>query len=147
MTIGELAARFGLATHVLRHWESVGVLTPAERVNGRRRYRPDHVARIAMILRAKVAGLTLDHLRQILAAPDEEARRTLLSTHHADLERRMREIETARAMIEHALHCPHEDFTRCLAFQEIVIGAAANGLHGHGAEPSNASGSAAVRGE
>ncbi|WP_443137105.1 helix-turn-helix domain-containing protein [Kribbella sp. CCNWLW197] len=27
--IGVLAARFGLATHVLRHWEDEGLLTPA----------------------------------------------------------------------------------------------------------------------
>ena len=31
MTIGELAARFGLATHVLRHWEAVGLLGPERR--------------------------------------------------------------------------------------------------------------------
>lgn len=125
MTIGELAARFGLATHVLRHWEGVGVLTAAERVNGRRRYLPEHVARVAMILRAKEAGLTLDHLRQVLAAPDAEARRELLSSHHADLDRRMREIEMAKRMIEHALHCPEQDFTRCMMFQEIAAGVAA----------------------
>lgn len=130
MTIGELAARFGMATHVLRHWESVGVLTAAERVNGRRRYLPEHVARVTMILRAKEAGLTLDHLRQVLAAPDAEARRELLSSHHADLDRRMREIEMAKRMIEHALHCPEQDFTRCMVFQEIVAGIA------EGAPPS-----------
>ncbi|MEV4460634.1 MerR family DNA-binding transcriptional regulator [Microbispora sp. NPDC049633] len=33
--IGEAAARFGLATHVLRHWEYVGLLTPS-RVAGDR---------------------------------------------------------------------------------------------------------------
>lgn len=124
VTIGELAARFGLATHVLRHWESVGVLTAAERVNGRRRYQPEHVARVTMILRAQEAGLTLDHLRRVLAAPDAAARRELLSSHHADLDRRMREIELARKMIEHALHCPEQDFTRCMVFQEIVTGVA-----------------------
>lgn len=124
MTIGELAARFGLATHVLRHWESVGVLAAAERVNGRRRYLPEHVARVTMILRAKEAGLTLDHLRQVIAAPDADARRELLSSHHADLDRRMREIEMAKRMIEHALHCPEQDFTRCMVFQEIVTGVA-----------------------
>jgi hypothetical protein len=37
LTIGELAARFGLATHVLRHWETKGLLSPARRVAGRRR--------------------------------------------------------------------------------------------------------------
>ena len=29
MTIGELAARFGPATHVLRHWEAVGLIEQA----------------------------------------------------------------------------------------------------------------------
>ncbi|MER5317779.1 MerR family transcriptional regulator [Streptosporangium roseum] len=28
MTIGDVAARFGPATHVLRHWESMGLLSP-----------------------------------------------------------------------------------------------------------------------
>ncbi|MGN9781028.1 MerR family DNA-binding transcriptional regulator [Nonomuraea sp. ZG12] len=29
-----LAARFGLATYVLRHWETMGLLTPVRRANG-----------------------------------------------------------------------------------------------------------------
>ena len=29
MTIGQVADHFRLPTHVLRHWESVGLLTPA----------------------------------------------------------------------------------------------------------------------
>ncbi len=146
MTIGELAARFGLATHVLRHWESVGVLTAAERVNGRRRYLPEHVARVTMILRAKEAGLTLDHLRQVIAAPDADARRELLSSHHADLDRRMREIEMAKRMIEHALHCPEQDFTRCMMFQEIVAGVAEGApAPTHADAPAPAGGSAPPR--
>ena len=28
LTIGEVAGRFGLPAHVLRHWESVGLLAP-----------------------------------------------------------------------------------------------------------------------
>jgi len=58
MRIGDLAARFGLATHVLRHWEDVGLLTPAARVAGRRQYDESHVARVVMIQRAKAAGLS-----------------------------------------------------------------------------------------
>lgn len=33
LTIGELAQRFGLATHVLRYWESMGLLKPARRTD------------------------------------------------------------------------------------------------------------------
>jgi MerR family copper efflux transcriptional regulator len=38
VAIGDLAARFGLATHVLRHWEEMGLLRPARTSAGRRRY-------------------------------------------------------------------------------------------------------------
>ncbi len=120
MTIGELASHFGLATHVLRHWESVGLLAPAERVNGRRRYDAGQAARITLILRAKEAGLTLEQLRLVLGAPDAEARRALLREHLADLERRLREIEAAKELILHAMECPADDFTRCGAFQSIA---------------------------
>ncbi|MEU1396919.1 MerR family transcriptional regulator [Micromonospora zamorensis] len=40
MTIGDIAGRFGLATHVLQPWKSVGLLTPARVVARRRRYAP-----------------------------------------------------------------------------------------------------------
>jgi MerR family transcriptional regulator, copper efflux regulator len=60
MTIGEIAQRFGLPTHVLRHWESVGLLAPTRAVAGRRRYDRDHLYRVAVILRAKEAGFGLD---------------------------------------------------------------------------------------
>ncbi|HEX7118170.1 MAG TPA: MerR family transcriptional regulator [Longimicrobiales bacterium] len=120
MTIGQLAARFGLATHVLRHWEDVGVLVPAERVNGRRRYGLEHVTRVAMILRAKEAGLTLEQIRQVFDAPGAAARRALLAGHLADLERRMRELAEAKEIVEHVLSCPADDFLTCLEFQAIV---------------------------
>ena len=67
--IGELAGRFGLATHVLRHWEDEGLLTPAGRVGGRRRYDESHVARVVMIQRAKAAGLSLEQIRRMFDAP------------------------------------------------------------------------------
>ena len=56
-TIGELAARFGLATHVLRHWEDVELLSPARRVAGRRVYGPAYVTRVAEIMLGKDAGV------------------------------------------------------------------------------------------
>jgi DNA-binding transcriptional MerR regulator len=45
-TIGAVAENFGLATHVLRHWESVGLLTPERDAAGHRRYREHDLTRI-----------------------------------------------------------------------------------------------------
>jgi MerR family copper efflux transcriptional regulator len=120
MTIGELASRFGLATHVLRHWEAVGLLTPAARVNGRRRYRQEHVYRVALILRLKETGLSLGQLREFLSAPDPSTRRALVERHLVALQRRIAQAQAAKAMIEPVLECSHEDFTQCPNFQRNV---------------------------
>lgn len=120
MTIGELAERFGLATHVLRHWETAGVLTPSRRVNGRRLYDDEHVARITMILRGKSAGLSLEQLREVFTAPNGNTRVELLREHHGELERRLRETEAAMRLIEHAMECSADDFTQCPAFRNLA---------------------------
>jgi MerR family transcriptional regulator, copper efflux regulator len=120
MTIGELAARFGLAPHVLRHWEAMGLLAPATRVNGRRRYAQEHLSRVAMIVGGKAGGLSLEQLGDLLAAGSPDDRRQLLERHHADLEQRQRDIERSKAMIEHALECDEHDFTQCPNFRRLV---------------------------
>jgi MerR family transcriptional regulator, copper efflux regulator len=119
-TIGQLAARFGLATHVLRHWEDVGLIEPAERVNGRRRYRPWHISRVATILLSKEAGFTLDQIKAILDAPDGPARKELLRRHRDQLDRRLAGIEASRRIVQHGIDCRAEDFTRCPNFLRIV---------------------------
>ncbi|WP_047890627.1 MerR family transcriptional regulator [Micromonospora sp. RV43] len=120
MSIGELADRFGLATHVLRHWEAMGLLSPAERINGRRRYTTAHIARVAVIVRGKAGGFSLEQLREVLDAPDRPRRRMLLREQHAELERRIEEIEASKTLIEHALDCEVADFTRCPGFRRLV---------------------------
>ena len=67
-TIGRLASRLGRPTHVLRHWEAVGLLRPARDGGGRRRYGPDDLSRVAVIVRGKEAGIGLDELKDILDA-------------------------------------------------------------------------------
>ncbi|TNY36694.1 MerR family transcriptional regulator [Thermomonospora catenispora] len=125
MSIGELAGRFGLRPHVLRHWEAMGLLSPARGVGGRRRYTEDHVTRVAMIVRGKAAGFSLERLREMFQTPDPRRRRDLLRAHYAALERRIEEIKDSQRLIEHALECRSEDFTRCPEFRRLVEGLAA----------------------
>lgn len=120
MSIGEIAARFGLAAHVLRHWESVGLLTPPRAVAGRRRYGPDHLYRIAVILRAKAAGFGLDDIREMIAAQSPAARAEVLRRHRAELARRIAQAQASLELIDCALTCDHDDFTSCPHFQAMV---------------------------
>ncbi len=118
-SIGDVAARFGLETHVLRHWEDMGLLRPERDGAGRRRFHDGDLVRIAVILRSKVAGMSLDQIAVLL---DEEApsRHQVLEAHIADLDRRMREMEHSRAMTEHALRCRSHDITECPRFRSML---------------------------
>src|SRR5215213_4733939 len=118
-SIGEVADRFGLETHVLRHWEDVGLLAPSRDAAGRRRYDRDDVVRVATVIRSKAAGMSLD---QILALLDSEAegRHRVLGAHIADLDRRMEEMRRSREMTQHALRCRAHDIATCPRFSAIL---------------------------
>ncbi|MEU3478416.1 MerR family transcriptional regulator [Streptomyces sp. NPDC033753] len=120
MSIGALAERFGLATHVLRHWEAMGLLAPARDPAGRRRYRADDLTRVAVILRAKEAGLSLDSIRSLVGTADAVQRRALLSAEAEALRSRIAAAQASLALIECALGCGREDFTPCPHFQREV---------------------------
>jgi MerR family copper efflux transcriptional regulator len=105
-TIGELAHRFGLATHVLRHWESVGLLAPERDGGGQRRYGEDDLMRVAGILLAKETGFGLRETRALLDTGDPTGHRDRLRQHVARLEERIAAATAAKELIEKALACP-----------------------------------------
>ncbi len=69
LTIGEVAARAGVNTSHIRYYERVGVLPPAERVGGQRRYGEEVLHRLAIVDVAQRAGLSLAEIRS-LTGPD-----------------------------------------------------------------------------
>jgi DNA-binding transcriptional MerR regulator len=120
-TIGELAARFELATHVLRHWEDMGLLSPARRVAGRRVYGPAHVTRVAEIMLGKDAGFSLEQLRELFAAPDRDRRREVLRAQLAQVRQRIARLTLSQKLLEHGLRCRHPDYQLCPNFRAMVL--------------------------
>jgi len=106
LTIGELAHRFGLATHVLRHWEDRGLLTPRRDDAGQRRYGEADLVRVALILMGKDAGFGLAELCAVLSTDNPMDHPELLNRHVAALEERIIRATAAKELIEHALSCP-----------------------------------------
>lgn len=119
LTIGELAGRFGLATHVLRHWESMGLLAPGRAAGGQRRYGQADLARVAMILIGKEAGLGLREMRELLSTGNPMDHADLLRRHVGVLEHRIAQAQAAKSLIDHALSCPLS-FDECPHAQEQI---------------------------
>jgi DNA-binding transcriptional MerR regulator len=119
LTIGELAHRFGLAAHVLRHWESMRLLAPGRDGGGQRRYGEADLVRVAVILMGKEAGFGLGELRDLLATDNPMDHPQLLRRHVTALEERIARATAAKELIEHALSCPLP-FDRCPHAREQI---------------------------
>jgi DNA-binding transcriptional MerR regulator len=118
-SIGEVSARFGLPTHVLRHWEAEGLLAPA-RTGGRRRYTDADLHRVAAILISKEAGLGLADIRSMLDARSAPARHEVMARHRETLLNRIARTQSALDMLEGGQECRHDDIMACPHFQGLL---------------------------
>src|SRR5262245_3325040 len=79
MLIGELAKLLGVTSKTLRHYESIGLVPPAERArNSYRTYSAAAVRRARLIVGLRSLGLTLDTIKALLIEDGRTLRQKLL---------------------------------------------------------------------
>ena len=66
LTVGEVAARSGLAASALRFYEKEGLITATRTSGGQRRYSRSVLRRLAFIRAARTVGLSLEEVREAL---------------------------------------------------------------------------------
>lgn len=66
--IGEIARRAGLRTSAVRYYERIGLLRPAPRAGGQRRYDPSALHRLSAIRLAQRAGFSLEEIKRLFDA-------------------------------------------------------------------------------
>ena len=123
LLIGEVARRAGIRASAIRYYESIGLLPEPQRVSGRRRY-PDEVLRtLSVIGAAQRAGLSLDEVRELLAASDGEG--AVSERLRAIAERKLPEVDAlierarlVRSWLEAAADCRCPTLEACPLFGE-----------------------------
>ena len=119
LSIGEVAAQVGIATSAIRYYETVGVLPTPERVNGRRRYGPDVLTRLAVVRMAQEAGFTVAEVRELCEGFPQgttaSARwRSLAADKLAEMDAVIARARRMRRVLEESLRCD------CLALEECA---------------------------
>ncbi|MGD9705358.1 MAG: redox-sensitive transcriptional activator SoxR [Acidimicrobiia bacterium] len=71
LTIGEIAARTGVATSALRFYEAEELITSTRSEGGQRRYDREVIRRVSFIRIAQQMGMSLDEIRVSLASLPE----------------------------------------------------------------------------
>lgn len=110
--IGAAARQLGVAPHVLRHWNDVGVLTPARSASGHRHYDAELLARARLIQLCQRAGLTLAEIKA-LAGTEPQARRAQVEEHRRTLTDRIDRLRRAEQFLAHTLTCTHPMALQC----------------------------------
>jgi MerR family transcriptional regulator, mercuric resistance operon regulatory protein len=99
LKIGELARQTGLSIKTIRYYESRGLLEqPPRTQGGHRLYGPEEVARVRFIQRAKLLGLTLEEIRELVGLAVRCNEGEILPRLDEVLEAKLKETE--RKMVE-----------------------------------------------
>jgi MerR family transcriptional regulator, redox-sensitive transcriptional activator SoxR len=110
-TVGEIAARAGVATSALRYYEDEGLIRSDRNAAGHRRYHADVLRRVAFIRTAQLVGLTLADIREALGSLPEARTPTardwerLASTWRPRLDERIAVLTRLRDQLDECIGC------------------------------------------
>jgi MerR family redox-sensitive transcriptional activator SoxR len=115
LTIGAVARETGVAATTLRYYEQIGLVPPAARVGGQRRYDESVLARLEVIRLCKSAGFALDEIQVLFAddAPGRPASRALAEAKLAEIDAQMESLARAREVIEWGMRCTCPSIDAC----------------------------------
>lgn len=125
MNIGEAAARSGVSAKMIRHYESIGLVSATRRPNGYRSYGPQDVAVLRFIRHARDLAFPLEDIRKLLALWRDRSRasadvKQMALEHVAALEAKATSLQAVADSLRHlAQHCQGDDRPDCPILAEL----------------------------
>ena len=119
LTISEVARQVGLQASAIRDYEQIGLLPPAHRISGQRRYDTTVLYRLSVIQRARQLGFTLEEVRELFFGFRDVPRASvrwqkLCRKKLEELESLMDRIKTVRRLLlRMVVRCHCETLDQC----------------------------------
>lgn len=119
LTISAVAQQAGIRASTIRYYESIDLLPPPRRVNGRRRYDSTILDRLAFILTTQQLGFTLTEIQRLFqhehtATPLPTLWQTLARQKLADVERLIQHALDIKQLLIQGLDCGCSDLPDCI---------------------------------
>ena len=118
LAISDVARVFGLRTSAIRYYEQIGILPPAMRKNGQRRYDNTVLFRLAVVQRAREAGFTLEEIRELFFGFPPGTRppkrwHKLSQRKIAELRDRMKRLKLMETLLKRVENCRCDALDEC----------------------------------
>ncbi|MFX0592898.1 redox-sensitive transcriptional activator SoxR [Melissospora conviva] len=130
MTIGELAARSGVAASALRYYERLGLIRAGRTSGNQRRYERAELRRVAFIRVAQQVGVSLEEIRAALdelpdsRTPSAKDWERLSAAWRSRLDERIRLLTKLRDDLDGCIGCGCLSLQRCKLYNPgDVLGA------------------------
>jgi len=115
LDIGQASNASGVSVKMVRHYEAIGLLKNVARTYANYRvYRDSDVHSLRFIKRARTLGFSIDDIRALLSLWQNKSRpsasvKKIAGAHSEDLKRRIAEMQSMVATLEHLTHNCHGD--------------------------------------
>ena len=115
LDIGRASKASGVSVKMIRHYEAIGLLRNVARTYANYRvYSENNVHTLRFIKRARSLGFAMQDVRQLLALWQNRSRpsaavKKIAGGHMLDLKRRILEMQSMVATLEHLTHNCHGD--------------------------------------
>jgi len=118
LAISDVARVFGLRTSAIRYYEQIGILRPAMRKNGQRRYDNSALFRLAVMQRARETGFTLEEIRELFfgfppGTPPPKRWHELSQRKIAELRERMKRLKLMETLLKRVENCHCDALDEC----------------------------------
>lgn len=120
MRIGEASQQSGVSAKMIRYYESIGLLAPAQRRdNAYRDFDRDDIHTLRFIHRARSLGFPVEEIGKLIGLWHDKQRssrevKAITEAHIADLKQRIRAMQEMVDTLEHlACHCHGDDRPSC----------------------------------
>ena len=111
LSIGDIAARTGLAVSAIRYYEAQGLIAPWRNAAGRRRFQRADIRRLSFVMIAQQFGFTLPQIRVELdrlpkhRAPTKADWSRISVTFRRGLDARITRLEKLRDTLDGCIGC------------------------------------------
>jgi len=111
MNIGQAAKASGVTAKMIRYYETIGLITPADRTESNYRvYGTDDVHTLRFIKRARTLGFSMDETSALLGLWQDKSRassdvKRIATDHITELEHKITELQEMADTLKHLVHC------------------------------------------
>ena len=127
-TIGEAASASGVSAKMIRYYEQIGLIPPADRTeSGYRTYTQADIHRLHFIRRARDLGFSMPDIRELLELSEEDDRScaevdSLARAHLGQVERKIAALQVMRDELSRMIaKCEQDTISECRIIDTLAV--------------------------